>query len=60
VLTQGRGYLDHQPGLADTGLAAHEDDLPSVVLDGRPDRLETFNLRPASDERGPTLRRPRC
>ena len=58
VLTKRCGYLDHQPGLADTGLATHEDDLASVVLDGGPDCLETFHLRSAPDEGGPIPRKP--
>jgi hypothetical protein len=50
VVSQRRGGLGHQPGLADPRLTAHEDQLSSIVLDRFPDRLEALDLRPAAYE----------
>jgi hypothetical protein len=50
VLSEGRRGLGYQPGLANPWLTTHEDQLPPIVLDRRPDRLETLDLRPTPDE----------
>ncbi len=59
VLSERHGGLGDQPGLADPGLTAHEDQLPPVPLDGSPDRLKTLDLRLAADESRPASSRRR-
>ncbi len=59
VVVQGPGGLSHEPRLAHAGLPADEHDLATVVLHGRPDLLESFEVRPAADEPRVTPRRGR-